>query len=55
MTGDGYGEYPDDYISKWYDEKEDKFNISVYEVKEVLNKYFESVNFNPEEIDGYKI
>jgi hypothetical protein len=46
-------EYPDDYNLKWYDNKEKKFHIPVTDIVTVLNNYFDVVNFNPVEINGY--
>jgi beta-lactamase regulating signal transducer with metallopeptidase domain len=53
ITGNSTGEYPKDYILKWYSKKDKKFHVPVSDIKQVLNKYFDATNFNPEKIDGY--
>jgi beta-lactamase regulating signal transducer with metallopeptidase domain len=53
ITGNIVGEYPKDYIMRWYSESDKKFHVPVSDIKQVLNKYFDNVNFAPEKIDGY--
>ena len=46
-------EYPKNYCLRWYNSKEKKFHIPVTDIIKVLNKYFDGINFNPAEIEGY--
>lgn len=47
----GNSEYPKNYVDKWYDTKDKKYHIPVSEIKKVLGKYLEHVNFNPSDFD----
>lgn len=46
-------EYPEQYYLKWYNEKEQKFHVPIDDIEQVLNKYFEHVNFDSTKIGGY--
>jgi hypothetical protein len=47
------GEYPDGYITKWYNKKTQKYNVPVSDIDAVLNKYFDGVKFDATKIHGY--
>lgn len=49
------GEYGTDYQDKkWYRKADDKYHVPVADIEEVLNRYFEGINFNPAQIDYYQ-
>jgi hypothetical protein len=44
-------EYPKNYIDKWYNKQDKKYHIPVDEIKQVLVKYLDYVNFTPSDFD----
>lgn len=49
------GEYGPDYQDKkWYRKADDKYHVPAADIEEVLNRYFEGINFNPTQIDYYQ-
>jgi hypothetical protein len=46
-------EYPKDYFQKWYNKNDAEYHVPVDNIVNVLNKYFDRVNFDPKRISEY--
>jgi len=47
-------EYGQDYQNKWENKADNNYRVPVADIKEILNRYFDGINFDPTQIDGYQ-
>lgn len=43
-------DYGKNYSDKWYNKKEGKYHIPIKDIIDILNRYFDSVNFDPSKL-----
>jgi len=46
-------EYDENYQQKWYSAVDNKFHVPVAEVTDIVNKYFDGINFDATKVIGY--
>jgi len=47
-------EYGQDYQNKWENKDNNNYRVPVADIKEILNRYFDGINFDSTQINGYQ-